>query len=84
MSDGTTWAKTKPRAGKQPKQEQSIERTLSDVTVRRFGDTAVLTGVVTTKTPTENEKETTTVVFVQNSGKWKIASAQWTPVAPAK
>jgi hypothetical protein len=51
--------------------------------VRRFGDAAVLTGILKSKAAKEKEKEATTVVFVQSSGKWKIASAQWTPVAPA-
>ena len=83
MPIGSLWAKTEARAGMQAKLDQKTERTLSDVSVRRFGDTAVLTGVLTTKSATENEKATT-VVFVQNSGKWKIASAQWTPVSPAK
>jgi ketosteroid isomerase-like protein len=84
MPIGSLWAKTEARAGMQAKLDQKTERTLSDVSVRRFGNTAVLTGVLTTKSATENEKEATTVVFVQNSGKWKIASAQWTPVSPAK
>jgi hypothetical protein len=56
---------------------------LSNVSVRRFGDAAVLTGILKSKAAKEKEKEATTVVFVQSSGKWKIASAQWTPVAPA-
>jgi ketosteroid isomerase-like protein len=84
MPIGTLWAKTEARAGMQAKLDPKTERTLSDVSVRRFGDTAVLAGILTSKSATENEKEATTVVFVQSSGKWKIASAQWTPVAPAK
>jgi ketosteroid isomerase-like protein len=84
MPVGFIWSKTEARAGKQRKLDPQTERTLSDVSVRRFGDTAVLTGVLTTKSAKENEKEATTVVFVQSSGRWKIASAQWTPVAPAK
>ena len=36
------------------------------------------------QSPNENENEATTVVLVQSSGRWKIASAQWTPVTPAK
>jgi ketosteroid isomerase-like protein len=58
---------------------ETLEKTVS---VRRFGDTAILTGVLITKSGKENSKEATMVVFVQSSGKWKIASAQWTPVAP--
>jgi ketosteroid isomerase-like protein len=84
MPTGELWAKTEARAGMQAKLDPKTERTLSDVSVRRFGETAVLTGVLTSKTAKENEKEATTVVFVQSSGRWKIASAQWTPVAPVK
>jgi ketosteroid isomerase-like protein len=84
MPVGFIWSKTEARAGKQKKIDPQTERTLSDVSVRRFGDTAVLTGVVTSKSATETEKEATTVVFVQSTGRWKIASAQWTPVAPSK
>lgn len=84
MPVGFIWSKTEARAGKQTKLNPQIERTLSEVLVRRFGDTAVLTGILTTKSPNENQKEATTVVFVQSSGRWKIASAQWTPVTPAK
>jgi ketosteroid isomerase-like protein len=84
MPVGFIWSKTEARAGKQTKLNPQIERTLSEVSVRRFGDTAVLTGILTSKSATENEKEATTVVFVQNSGRWKIASAQWTPVTPVK
>ena len=84
MPVGFILSKTEPRAGKQAKLDPQPERTLSDVSVRRFGDTAVLTGILTSKTAKENEREATTVVFVRSSGKWKIASAQWTTVAPAK
>ena len=84
MPTGELWVKTEPRAGNQAKLDPQTKRTLSDVSVRRFGDTAVLTGILTSKTAKENEREATTVVFVQSSGKWKIASAQWTTVAPAK
>ena len=78
------WTKTTARAGKQPKRDPQTERTLSDVSVRRFGDTAILTGILHTKSAKENSQDGTTVVFVQSSGKWKIASAQWTPVASTK
>jgi ketosteroid isomerase-like protein len=81
MPGGFIWAKTAPRAGNQPKHDSQTERTLSDVSVRRFEDTVILTGVLTTKSSKETSKKATTVVFVQSSGKWKIASAQWTPVA---
>jgi ketosteroid isomerase-like protein len=84
MPTGFIWTKTTPRAGEQPKHKSQTERTLSDVSVRRFGDTAILTGILTSKSEGENSREATTVVFVQNSGKWKIASAQWSPVTSAK
>ena len=80
MPEGFIWPKTEARAGVQKKHDAQAERTLSDVSVRRFGDTAILTGILTTKSGKENSKEATMVVFVQSSGKWKIASAQWTPV----
>ena len=80
MPVGFVWTKTEPRAGTQPKRDSQSVRTWSDATVRRFGDTAILTGVVTAKSGKEETKDGTTVVFVQSGGKWKIASAQWTPV----
>ena len=81
MPTGFIWTKTKARGSEQPKRDSHTERTLNDVSVRRFGDTAILTGILTTKSEKEESKEATTVVFVQSSGKWKIASAQWSPVA---
>ena len=80
MPTGLIWAKPKARGADQPKLDPHTERTLSDVSVRRFGDTAILTGVVSTKSAKEKSQEATTVVFVQSSGKWKIASAQWSAV----
>lgn len=79
MPTGLIWAKPKARAGEQLKRDPQTERALSAVSVRRFGDTAILTGILTTKSGKENSQEATTVVFVRNAGKWKIASAQWTP-----
>jgi ketosteroid isomerase-like protein len=84
MPTGFIWAKPKPRGSDQPKLDPRTERTLSDATVRRFGDTAILTGVVSTKSDKEKSQEATTVVFVQSSGKWKIASAQWSDVENKK
>jgi ketosteroid isomerase-like protein len=84
MPTGFVWTKTTPRAGEQKKHDSQIERTLTDVTVRRFGDTAILTGIVATKSDKENYQEATTVVFLHSSGKWKIASAQWSPVGSTK
>ena len=84
MPTGFVWTKTAPRAGEQQKQKTESERTLSDVSVRRFKDTAILTGILTSKSKDDNSKEATTVVFVQNAGTWKIASAQWTTVESKK
>lgn len=84
MPTGFIWTKTTPRAGGQPKAKSATERTLSDVSVRRFGNTAILTGILTSKSEGDNSREATTVVFVQSSSKWKIASAQWSPVTDTK
>jgi ketosteroid isomerase-like protein len=84
MPTGFIWTKNAPRAGEQKKHDSQIERTLTDVTVRRFGDAAILTGILATKSEKENYQEATTVVFLQSSGKWKIASAQWSPVGSTK
>lgn len=83
MPTGFIWTKTTPRAGEHPKRNPETERALSNVSVRRFGDTAILTGILTTKSGKENSQDATTVVFVRSSGKWKIASAQWGPVTEA-
>ena len=87
MPTGFIWTKTTARAGKQPpaklKLDPETERALSNVSVRRFGDTAILTGILKTKSAKENSQEATTVVFVRSSGQWKIASAQWSPVTEA-
>ncbi|HEY7097408.1 MAG TPA: nuclear transport factor 2 family protein [Terriglobales bacterium] len=80
MPTGLIWTKPKPRAGEKAQSNPQTERTLSDVSVHRFGDIAILTGILATKSPKENSKDATTVVFVQSAGKWKVASAQWTPV----
>lgn len=81
MPSGATIAlQDRPRTGAAVKADPGIERTLSSVAVRRFGSTAILTGTLTTKSPKENSQEATTVVFVESSGSWKIASAQWTSV----
>jgi Domain of unknown function (DUF4440) len=81
LPNGSLWTKPGPRAGKQPKRDEQPERTLSDVTVRQFGETAVLTGTLTSRTPKETDRAGTTVVFVRRGGKWLIASTQWTAAA---
>lgn len=80
MPTGFIWTKTEARAGQQPKRDPETKRSLSSVSVRRFGDTAILTGVLTSKSGKEDSQEATTVVFVRSSGTWKIASAQWSPL----
>jgi ketosteroid isomerase-like protein len=80
LNDGVIWTKTTARADASTKHEPQTKHQLSDVLVRRFGDTAILTGIVTAKSANESHHLATTVVFVRISGKWKIASAQWTPV----
>jgi ketosteroid isomerase-like protein len=84
MPTGAAWSKDGPRGDKQPKRDPSTEHTLSDVVVRQFGDTAILTGTVTSKSAAESDKASTTVVFVRRAGKWLIASAQWTPLQAPK
>ena len=77
---GTIWQKPGPRAGKQ--KPTGASRTLTDATVRQFGETAILTGIVTTRvTGSPDDKASTTVVWVRQSGKWLVASAQWSDVA---
>jgi ketosteroid isomerase-like protein len=80
MPVGVIYRKTTPRV-KEPAKDSPIERTLSDVSVRRFEDTAILTGTLTSKSSDQNSKEATTVVFVKSDGKWKVAAAQWTTVS---
>jgi hypothetical protein len=48
MPTGFIWTKTVPRGGAQKKHDAQIERTLTDVTVRHFGDAAILTGILAT------------------------------------
>ena len=84
MPNGKAWSKTGPRAGKQPKRDPSVQRTLSDVIVRQFGDSAILTGTQTTTLGKESGKSGDVVVFVRPAGKWLIASVQWTEVEPPK
>jgi Domain of unknown function (DUF4440) len=79
MPIGVIYRKTTPR-DKHPAADPPVERSLSDVSVRRYEGTAILTGTLTSKSSRENSKEATTVVFVMSDGKWKVAAAQWTPV----
>ena len=77
---GTIWPKPGPRTGKQ--KPTGASRTLTNATVRQFGDTAILTGILTTKQGgSPEDKASTTVVWVRQSGKWLVASAHWSDVA---
>ena len=84
MPNGMVWTKEAPRAGTQQKLDPMPQRTVTDIVVRRFAETAVLTGTVTSTVGTDVDKAATTVVFVRASGKWLVASAQWTPVESSK
>jgi hypothetical protein len=81
---GEIWQKQGPR-GKLKPGPAGVHRVLTDVTVRQFGDTAVLTGIQTTKAPgSPDDISSTTVVWVRQAGKWLVASIQWSDVPPAK
>jgi hypothetical protein len=67
--NGYVWNKTKPRAGEQQKSHSPTEYSLISAAVRRFGDTAILTGIVTSKSAEETSQEATTVVFLREAGK---------------
>ncbi len=82
LPTGVIWTKAEPRAaGTWP--VHNVTRTLARVRVRAWGDSAVLTGVLTTRTGEDTQTEAETVVCVQHDGRWRVASAQWTPVPPA-
>lgn len=61
-----------------------MKDTLSTVSMRRFGDTAVLVEMATSQSPKETLRSAETVIFVFESDQWKIASAQWTDVKTKK
>ena len=71
-------------SGKDTYFHPEIKRTLSNVSVRQFGDSALLVGIVTTESPKEKSQSAETVSFVKVSGQWKIASAQWTDLVKPK
>jgi ketosteroid isomerase-like protein len=79
----TIWKKPGPRAGKQKPQNPPQVITFTDGTVRQFGDTAILTGTLTSKQAgTTARQSSTTVVWVRQAGKWLIASVQWSDITP--
>jgi hypothetical protein len=59
---GGIWEKHGPRAGKQKPTGNSTR--LSNLQVRQFGNSAILTGVVTIKDGQESARSSTTVVWV--------------------
>jgi ketosteroid isomerase-like protein len=71
------WQKEGPRAGKQQPTGYS-SRVLSNTIVRQFGDTVILTGMLTSKTGTKTERASETVVWIRQNNRWLIASAHWT------
>jgi tetratricopeptide (TPR) repeat protein len=78
MPDGSLWKKEAPRKAT-GKRTGYTSRTLTDVNVRQFGDTAILTGTVASEPAMAgDDKAGTTVVFVRPTGEWRLASAQWT------
>ncbi len=84
MPDGFVIRDFSPRKNGDLKAHPETKNFLSGVSVRRFGDTAVLVGILTTQSPDKTSRSAETVVFVLNSGEWKISSAQWTDVASKK
>jgi hypothetical protein len=84
LPNGMPWTKNGPRAGKQSKRDPPVKASLSNVAVRQFGDTAVLTGTLTLSGAAGSDNVGTTVVFVKQAGKWLIAPAQWTPLQAPK
>ena len=84
FQDGQVWKKARSRVGNM-KPTGYAGRKLSDVDVRQFGDTAILTGrlATTEQAGAAPVIDGTTIVFVRQQGGWRIASAQWSSV-PAK
>jgi hypothetical protein len=83
VSAGATCLKHRPRVSDRlPVPEDASERTWSEGVVRRYGDTAILTGRITLthETPKRTTSMGTTAVFVRQADKWRMASVQWTPV----
>ena len=79
---GDIWHKDGPRAGK----EKTITAvfTVGKSEVRQFGNTAILTGPVTSKDGDKLAEISETVVWIKTNNKWLVSSAQWTDIAPKK
>jgi hypothetical protein len=74
--------KHRPRVSKPLPVPEVPERTWSDGVIRRYGDTAILTGRITLtyETPERTTSMGTTAVFVRRADRWRMASVQLTPV----
>ena len=79
---GGIWKKHGPRAGKQ--KPTGTSSTLSNAQVRQFGDSAILTGVVTIKDGQESTRSSATVVWIRKNNQWLVASAQWSDIRAAE
>jgi ketosteroid isomerase-like protein len=79
---GMIMEKHRPRVSKPLPVPEAPERTWSDGVIRRYGDTAILTGRITLtyETPKRTTSMGTTAVFVRQADKWRMASVQLTPV----
>jgi ketosteroid isomerase-like protein len=79
---GMIMEKHRPRVSKPLPVPEAPERTWSDGVIRRYGDTAILTGRITLtyEKPKRTTSVGTTAVFVRQADKWRMASVQWTPV----
>src|SRR6201982_209047 len=75
---GGIWKKHGPRAGKQKPTGHST--TLSTVQVRQFGNSAILTGVVTIKDGQARTRSSASVVWIRKNNQWLVASAQWSDI----
>jgi hypothetical protein len=79
---GGIWRKRGPRAGKQ--KPTGASTSLSNAQVRQFGDSAILTGVVTHKQGRTSRRSSTTVVWIRKNDQWLVASAQWSDIRAAE
>ena len=79
---GSAVEKHRPRVSDPLPVPEAPERTWSDGVIRRYGDTAILTGRITLthETPKWTTSMGTTAVFVRRADKWRMVSVQWTPV----
>jgi hypothetical protein len=82
MPTGDIWHKDSPRAGKE--KPIAAVYTVGQSEVRQFGNTAILTGPLTSKEGDKLDERSETVVWVRMNNKWLVSSAQWTEVAPKK